>query len=737
MGHQIEWFFPLEGPHRGIVHGNGRLGLLAWGGANELILTLGRADLWDHRGGMEWSEKQNFQAIFDALRASDMDKIREIFAPSAGIIPGYPKSPTILPVGRFRLKFPKSLTLRSAKLDVATGISTILARRRGENIEMKLAVDPERDCFMLSTPVRPDAEAVPAFDLVPALGTLSFAPPTRLEGKIQGWIQPLPADPAIGAAVRITPDGVTGAVERGEFIELPERLERRLRGKSAPRFRHVAAHWKKFWKTTPEIHLGNPRLEELYYLGLYRFGSYVDASKNIAGTLQGPWIEDQRMPLWSSDYHFNINVQMCYSPAFAAGRFAELRQLFDMVLGWRDRLRRNAKFFIGVEDGYMLPHAVDDRGTCMGGFWTGAIDHGCTAWIAKMMYDYTLYTGDFAFLRDAVFDFMRGAFNVYYAMMRRTESGALELPLSVSPEFKGAALDAWGANASFQLAAAHNLTENLLAAAERLDRVPDPRWLEVRDRLPRAEIFNDPKYPRIALWRDQDLCESHRHHSHLGGIVPFDTISVEDPAWRDIVDNSFRQWVLQGHGLWSGWCVPWAAMLLTHMDNPRLSELALTAWETVFCNRGHGSLHDSDVPGFTLFGDWKMTHARDTRRNSVEERVETMQIDGSMGAVNAIQDMLLHTRRGVLYIGAGVPERWPAASFTEMPTVFGVRVSASFERGRAQFLRLAADRDTTVPLRLPDGLRRKFRIKAGKRSRTLEFNGAVELRAGEIAEFTD
>src|SRR5437588_4336409 len=127
---------------------------------------------------------------------------------------------------------------------------------------------------------------------------------------------------------------------------------------------------------------------------------------------------------------------MCYWPAYQGNHLEHLRRIFEMVWGWRDILRENAHYFVGVEDGFLLPHSVDDHGVIISGFWSGTVDHGCTAWVGKMMYDYWLYSGDQEFLRTLAYPFMQGAFRVYEAMLTR-EGDRFVLPVSVSPEYRG------------------------------------------------------------------------------------------------------------------------------------------------------------------------------------------------------------------------------------------------------------------------------------------------------------
>lgn len=104
----------------------------------------------------------------------------------------------------------------------------------------------------------------------------------------------------------------------------------------------------------------------------------------VAATLQGPWIEEYQLPPWSSDYHFNINIQMIYWPCLATGRFEHFWPLWDMILGWMPQLQENAARFFGAKNALLMPHAVDDRCAGVGSFWTGMIDQACTAWMGQL-----------------------------------------------------------------------------------------------------------------------------------------------------------------------------------------------------------------------------------------------------------------------------------------------------------------------------------------------------------------
>lgn len=682
MSRTYTWHFPLPRTHTGVLQGNGTMGVMIWGEGNVLCLTVGRADFWDHRGGMPWRDGMSYGAIRSLLEAGDEDGLRRLFE-RTDPTPGEPSRPSILPLGRVELALTDALQLTEASLDLQSG--QVLVEATGPRGSVTVAI---LDLSMTEPVLHldlPDPDALVAIRLVPAwalvgahLEAISFPPPQEFaDNDLVGWIQERPADPAlclghllVGSDLWLaTSYGASPEEARGNVQELVTSAAHA--GPTA--LRTANDHWwAAYWRDVPTLDLPDHRLDFLYHYGMYKFAGLTNPA-GVPATLQGPWIEEYQMPPWSSDYHFNINVQMCHWPAYRGNRLSHLRPIFDLVMSWQDRLRENARIFLGIEDGLMLPHAVDDRGTCMGGFWTGSVDHGCTAWMADLMCQYWRYSGDEAFLRDTAYPFMAGAMRVYEEMLEE-DRDALVLPVGVSPEFGGAGMSAWGRNASFQLACIHRLCQDLLDASAALAFQPRPIWLRIARELPRASLHTGQGGEQIALWDGLPLPESHRHHSHLAGIYPFDTIDLDDPHWRGVVERSLATWIREGMGMWSGWAMPWAAILHSRLGNADMAVLALHIWERVFTNEGHGTLHDPAWPGFTLIGS-RPTAPKDVRG-------EIMQMDAGMGVTAAIMELLLHTRAGVNHLFAGAPAGWKTVSFSGMRTEGAFLVSAARANGR-------------------------------------------------------
>ncbi len=675
----MKYFFPIDEVYSGIMLGNGCCGLLIWGSGNKLKISVAHSGLWDHRGGLQWSSKMNYFQCLDMLQNGGFKKLEAVFAakPDKGV-----DAPTLIPAGRLCVKLKQSCQLTHAHLDMSEGLCRVFFQRKGQTSELQIRISihyPEQT-LILSDAIE-SVRIISAYELSKEVfKKRGFSPPKVLEN---GFVQVMPSED----------DGIyamtAGQLNRDTFFLKLALMPHDAELEKIPVSPEISwieveadnrEYWGKFWNRIPKVVLADKQLERLYYSGLFKFGSMTSPCGLPAG-LQGAWLADYELPPWSGDFHFNINVQMVYSPALAANLADYLLPLFKMIWSWRDRMRFYSKCLTGIDDGYMLPHAVDNAGVCMGNYWTGSIDHGCTLWVAIMMFKYFDYSADIEFMRTIGFEFMRGAMNCCLAMLDKS-STPWKLPLSISPEYGDAKSSGWGVNSSFQLSAIRRLAENLLSTAKSLKIAPQKKWLDVLRFLPEATLSKDRS--ELALWEKQILEQSHRHHSHLAGIVPFDTLDLKNSQWQTIVQKSLERWTFCGMGTWAGWSFPWASQLYSHTDNPVMAEFMLKLWLKFFCNTGGGSMYSAAFPGFSIV--------------YCQEKI--MQLDGIMGSINAIQDMLLHCRRGIIHVMSGIPENWKFAEFKDMPLPNNIMISAELHEGQLQKIELHSTKKTNVKIAL-------------------------------------
>ena len=650
----VEWEFPREGGcHEGLAFSDGVTGILVWGGGGTINLTVGRADLWDHRGGYPWLPSQSYTNIVALVQAGRKDELLGLFKKETP--KGEPRNPYMLPLGRVEVKLQGGAELMRGELDPFTGLGKLFLSD-GKAIELAMSKQSRLFAMRFAKGLGYSASTLPAFEaprVKKELEPLGFKKPACFTvpahgGESGGFRWTLPADDSVALVWQKRTGQLCLNTGRGAKVVSDFRDFSRIAEESV-------GYWKAFWEKSARVKVPDPVVQRIFDYGMYRFGAMTDPDGVPAG-LQGPWLEDDKLVPWNGDYHFNINVQQCYSPAYRGGHFAHLKPLFKMILGWRPRLRDNAKKFAGIDDGYVLPHSVDDRGVCIGGFWTGTIDHASTAWMASLMFRYVMYARDLAFLKSDAYDFMKGAMNVYRAMMEERD-GRLSFPLAPSPEWGGAnPKGSVGRDPSFQLAACHRLAKDLIAAAEMLGEKPDSMWLDVEKRLP-AYTADESGF---LLFEGQPFVESHRHHSHMAGLYPFDTIDLGKAAARKAANATYDTWVMKGTGLWSGWSVPWASILHTHFGHADAAADKLRAWDRYYTNPGHGSCYDAQAPGFSvLIGS------------------DIMQMDGQCAAVTAVMEMMAHEVNGKVEFFRGCPESWKEVSFENIRLSDGTSVSGS------------------------------------------------------------
>lgn len=683
----IEWQFPLQRSHAGIAMGNGLFGALIWG-KDRIHVTLNRSDFWDHRGGYRPTEGvTTYKHIKAAYTPDDPVWVAKVFPRPKKTL--RPAAPSRLPFGRMELQLRPGFVPVKGELNLNTGTAAVLvaARNSKPKHEVRFDLSVDSSAIWVHDPhhmIRA-VKICPAWDWVEEkLRLLKFEKPVILRKPgVWGWAQACPADPALAALCRKVDDGFIIALDRGDgevqALEAANRLAETIRALGRNHLLSAnAGWWRTFWRRAPRLRLPDEFFNRFYQYALFKFGAATNPRCAWPAGLQGPWVEEYQWPPWNADYHFNVNVQQVYTLAPAANQLEHLLPLFDRLDIWRDVMRRNAKVVCGIDDGLILGMCVDDRGKMLYGGAGVVIDHACSGWIAQLFWKYYLYTGDVKFLRDRAFPFMRGVMRVYEAMLEK-KAGRLSLAVSISAEFGNDTYPRlMGRDSSWQLACIHMLADALLAAARILKTPPRPAWQTIKKKVPLYTLIGKPGEERIAVWEGQDLTFCHRHHSHLACIYPFDSSGELTPEKNRIIENSIDHWISMGMGKWSEWCMPWAAIIQARMGFKESPWLILQIWRKLFINEGLATVYLPQFRG--------ITEHRKADQKKPRETNEIMQLDGTMGAVTAIYEMLVHTRGEVTHVFPAVPDEWKDVSFAGIRLPGAFFISAARKNSRLQFI---------------------------------------------------
>ncbi|TVR09783.1 MAG: hypothetical protein EA401_12640 [Planctomycetota bacterium] len=702
----LTWHFPLPRTHTGVLAGNARMGLMIWGD-QALHLTVARAGFWDHRGANDFSARANYEQVADLLQRGDGETLQRLFTASQAD-PSQPPCPTQLGLARIELHFIEDLRPRQAVLDTCTGsICVTLANAQGRSLELTIGQSMDQELAWIQGPcqwremvsglrVRPSwewigAERSPYGMQAPRLWQDNGTHPSG------GMEQALPEDDAAALAYAWREDALAVATSLGP-APYTQALARVQESDLAAAEQARAQWWQAYQAKSARLQVPDAVIQEIWDYGMYK-QACLTTPNGLAATLQGPWLEEYQVPPWSCDYHFNINIEMIYWPCLATGHGEHLQPLWQLIREWMPQLRHVAQQFFASDEALMLPHAVDDRCRTVGAFWTGCIDSACTAWMAQLAWQHYQHSGDQDFLAETAWPLLRGAFATYWAMLEEDGDGGWCLPVSVSPEFKGARDDAWGRNASFQLAAVHFLLRTLPQAAAVLGQSEDPRWHMLRHGLPRYSVGDHPitlEYPertrpRLELWEGMDLVESHRHHSHLGGIYPFCIIDPRSAEDAQVVANSIHNWIRKGPGAWSGWAVPWAASILARCGHAQGAVAWLHFWRQHFTNEGRGTLHDAAFYGASTLYQLGSGSAGEGGASD-----EIMQIEAGQGALNAVCELLLQDCGEVIRLAPAIPDSWQGWSVCGLHAAGGLVIDMHGAGGRLQQVDIQVQRSGLV-----------------------------------------
>ena len=305
IGAPVEWTFPRTGCcHEGIPFSDGVTGVLVWGGGDTINLTVGRADLWDHRGGYPWTDEQSYTNIVAAVESGDTKRLLGLFRKETP--KGEPCNPYMLPLGRVVVKLQGGATLARGELDPFTGFGKLILSD-GKAIE--LAMSKKSRAFAMravggdvpyGVSVRHCMEFPSAKEALEAVGFEKAKPwaDEDVQGPA-GFVWKLPADQQVALAYqkRLSGEFVLKTA-RGDVTELNGRIKRV--GSFAQILAESVDHWTKFWETGARIKVPEPVLQRIFDYGMYRFGAMTDPeggpARGVAGGRPARSVE-RRLPL--------------------------------------------------------------------------------------------------------------------------------------------------------------------------------------------------------------------------------------------------------------------------------------------------------------------------------------------------------------------------------------------------------------------------------------------------------
>ncbi len=708
---------PIQRWDEAIPLGNGRNGVLLWGDAKQIRLSLDRADLWDERTGDVYDDPHwNHRSIIEAARSGDYAHCRKLCDLSSSI------PATKLPTGRIEIVpdgpvdngyFGLDLTKAQGYLcneDNALLLAAFCHALRDE-IYLKINI-PVKSIRIVPPDYQGEAKLVEAAGTVNSVGSLGYPPgKSGVSGNTRYYFQPCTEN--LCYAVFLT------EYDAGEYVikivrrKTLKALETEL--KKAKTARHPAFEnaflehrrwWREFWNRS-RINLPDTDLQQHYELCRYFFGSSSRAGAPPM-PLQGIWTADNgALPPWRGDFHHDLNTEFSYIAYLTSGDYDCGKSFLDYLTERIEIFRQYARDFFGCS-GIAVPGVTSLAGQSLGGWPQYSFSPTCGAWLASMFTDHWRYTHDGEFLREQALPFVDGVAEFILQLLEKKDDGFYYLPYSTSPEIHDEKPEAFlTPNSNYDLSLLTRLFNDMILLNEAAgDFKAVKKWRRELKHLPPLSI---DLYRGLMISPDEILHESHRHHSHLMAIYPLKLLNTDEHGV--VIDNSLHLIDELGTGFWVGYSFGWMA--------------AINAW----CRMGDRALRLLKLylnafvspNGFHLNGDFK-------NLGDSAFKYRPFTLEGNFAAMQAMHEMLLQSSGDIIRVFPALPAEWTRAAFENLRAEGNVRVSAELRRGVLFKLELEAETAQNIRLVAPGIPEQSIHLRPNEPWRWIrEYKGVISF----------
>lgn len=502
-----------------------------------------------------------------------------------------------------------------------------------------------------------------------------------------------------------------------DYSRLFNRVELYL-GKSDADKRPTDVRWKNIRDGKKDI-----GMDALFF----QFGRYLLIASSrenspLPANLQGIWNDNLacNMP-WTCDYHLDMNTQQNYWAANICNLAECNTPLFNYVEDLSVWGEKTAKKVYG-SPGWVAHSVANVWGyTAPGEYITwGAFPTG-GVWIGTHLWEHYLYTQDVDFLRNKAYPiFKKSAIFFQDYLVEHPINGYMMSGPSNSPEnsfmFEGK-----------DIALSMMTTCDLILLRELYTAcIQSAKILGVDSEFSQSLEKTMQKFPPFKIGKNGEIQEwfedyesahpNHRHSSHILSLYPYNQITLDKTP--ELTN---------------------AALLV--IENKLSSE----NWEDVeFCRAMMIAFYARLKQADKAYESLTILQNKLMRENLFTMSVagiagadeDIFLLDGNEGASAAIAEMLIQNHQGYIEFLPSLPSEWNTGHFKGLCVKGGAEVDLNWEKGLVKQVKITASSDNIFPVKIPNNLASKKMLLNGKVIEPENNNGIIKvsLKKGETFE---
>ena len=404
--------------------------------------------------------------------------------------------------------------------------------------------------------------------------------------------------------------------------------------------------WNNFYQKS-FVSLPDKRIENFYWIQLYKLGSATRADRGIIDNT-GPWMA---LTQWPAAW-WNLNVQLSYWTTYPSNHLELSRSLSNTIFAGEKNL------ILNVPKKYRYNSAALARATAPdlvgwvreAGASKDGPEIGLLTWACHNIWLEYRYSMDKEILKK-LFPILKRSVNYYLHFLKEEDDKRFHLPSTYSPEY-GSASDC-----NFDLSLLKWGCKTLLEADSILGKNDSlrSRWKDVYARL--ADFPSDPDEGWM-IGRDRPYDMSHRHYSHLLMAYPLYLVNRDQPGGKEMIVKSVNHWqsikgALEGYS-----------------------------------RTGAASLYASVGEGDKALAYLEEFMQKSMQPNTCYQEGGNPVIETPLSAARALLDMALQSWGGKIRIFPAIPGIWRDFAFDNLLAEGAFEVSAVRKNGKVAWIRI-------------------------------------------------